>query len=142
MTSSHLNKYPYTMIYIILAIVFMHLASCNSTQITRDRDGCDLPDGYKRILITSDEPYQFYQIRAKNGIITWNEFPINSNVLRIFASQLAMLPKDAGSAVLEVNRSVSCDDRLAVRTALTGSNLCEQGRCWEFEGVVKYPVVY
>ena len=142
MTSAHLNKYQHTIIYIVLAIVFTHLASCKSTQITRDRDGCNLPEGYKRILITSDEPYQFFQIRARNGIITWNKAIINSNVLRIYAIQLSRLPKDAGSAVLEVNRSVSCDDRLAVRTALTGSNLCEQGRCWELEGVVKHPVVY
>jgi hypothetical protein len=125
-----------------LALVFSATVSCNNDQMPKDKYGCALPAGYERVLISPAVPYQNWQIRATGKDLTWNGTITSDLELQRFAAQLAKLPVSAGSAVFEVTKSVSCEDRTRVRTALLRSGLCKQGRCWELEGAVKAPIVY
>ncbi len=125
-----------------LVLAFSATVSCYSDQMPKDKYGCVFPVGYERVLISPAVPYQTWQIRATGKGLTWNGTVTNDLELQRFAAQLAKLPVSAGSAVFEVTKSVSCEDRTRVRTALLRSGLCKQGRCWELEGVVKAPIVY
>lgn len=123
-------------------IIIVSAVSCSSGHASTDKSGCVLPIGYERVLISSAVPYQSWQVRATGAALTWNGLVTNEAELQRFAEQLGRLPVSAGSAVFQVTESVSCEDRTRVRSALLRSGLCEQGRCWELEGVVKAPVVH
>lgn len=126
--------------FILISVLL--LISCDGGHVENDRDGCVIPERYKRVLASADDQYQLWQIRTVEGGIRWNGVAVTEAELTSFAHELSNRAASTGSVVYEVNDEASCEDRLKIRSALAKSGLCEQSRCWEVEGEVKVPTVH
>jgi hypothetical protein len=129
--------------WLISSSLIMGSSGCghSASKANLDTMGCAIPINYAFKDTKAGEPYQQWQIRAESNRITWNGIDVTDQELTEFAQKVSQMPSSAGSATFQVV-GVSCKKRMQVRKALSRSDLCSKGRCWESEGLVKTPIVY
>ena len=124
-------------------ILCASLGGCEDRKLTDiiDSAGCPIPIGYVFKAIEASEAYQLWQVRTSANRITWNGIDVTEQELAEFAQQLSKKPPEAGSVTFQVI-DISCEQRTQVRRALSRSDLCNEGRCWEADHVVEAPIVH